>query len=238
VTLTLTPAYTWILRNRIQERRGGARLLKTLVALSPWAVVDGVVLDMRALNWQVAQLVSRIASAGEHEPAVKAVIRERVRPEHVTADIGANLGLHTVSLSRAAKTVHAFEPNPLLLPALRRTLAHHANVILHECALGERNGTISLLAGEDHSMAQVAAGSDLPIRRLDDVLAGPVDFIKIDVEGYEVNVFRGAERILRENHPVIVFEEVPEWGKTDARRHLESLGYRCERLDERDWLAV
>jgi len=238
VTLTFTPAYTWILRNRIQERRGGARLLNTLVALSPWAIVDGIVLDMRALNWQVAQLVSRIATAGEHEPAVKAVIRERVRPEHVAVDIGANLGLHTVSLSRAAKTVHAFEPNPLLLPALRRTLAQHPNVVLHECAVGERNGTISLVAGEDHSMAQVAAGNDLPIRRLDDVLSGPVDFMKIDVEGYEVNAFRGAERILCENHPLIVFEEVPQWGKTDARRHLESLGYRCERLDERDWLAA
>jgi FkbM family methyltransferase len=237
VTLTFTPAYTWILRNRIQERRGGARLLNALVALSPWAIVDGVVLDMRALNWQVAQLVSRIAKASEHEPAVKAVIRERVRADHVALDIGANLGLHTVSLSRAAKTVHAFEPNPLLLPALRRTLARHPNVVLHECALGEQNGSISIVAGEDHSMGQVAAGNDLPIRRLDDVLSGPVHFIKIDVEGYEVNVFRGAERLLRDQHPTVVFEEVPQWGNTEARHHLESLGYRCERLDERDWLA-
>lgn len=213
--------------------------MRALTALSPWAELDGVYegvhLDMRAMNWQVAELVSGVAR--EHEPAVKAVILERVQPHHVALDIGANLGLHTVALSRAARMVHAFEPNPLLLPALRRTLSRLPNVTLHECALGDHNGEVALIAGEDHSTARVASGGDIPIRRLDDVLDGAVHFIKIDVEGHEVDVFRGAQRTLREHHPLIVFEEIPG-ANPEARRHLENIGYRCQRLDERDWLAA
>lgn len=233
--MNLTAVYRWALRHDVFARRGGTRLIRGLTAISPWAEVDGVCLDMRTMNWQVAQLVSGVAA--EHEPAVKAVIRERVRRDHVALDIGANLGLHTVALSRAARTVHAFEPNPLLLPALRRTLSRLPNVTLHGCALGDHNGDVALITGEDHSTARVASGGDIPIRRLDDVLNGAIHFIKIDVEGHELNVFRGAQRTLSEHHPLIVFEEI-RGTDPEARRHLENIGYRCEPIDERDWLAT
>jgi FkbM family methyltransferase len=232
--MDMTPLYGWMLRHDIFAYRGGTRVFKTLMAISPWAEVDGVSLDLRAMNWQVAQLVS--GRAVEHEPEVHAVIRERVRREHVVLDIGANLGLHTVALSRAARSVHAFEPNPLLLPALRRTVSRLPNVVLHEHALGDHAGSVSLVSNGDHSTAHVASGGTIPIRRLDDVVDGPVHFIKVDVEGHERQVFAGAPRILREYKPAIVFEEIPG-DEPAARRHLETLGYRCERIDERDWLA-
>jgi FkbM family methyltransferase len=233
-TMNLTPLYGWMLRHDVFAYRGGTKVFNALTAISPWAEVDGVSLDLRAMNWQVAQLVA--GRAVEHEPEVHEVIRDRVRRDHVVLDIGANLGLHTLALSRVARTVHAFEPNPLLLPALRRTVSRLPNVVLHEHALGDHDGSVSLVSNEDHSTAHVTSGGTIPIRRLDDVVDGPVHFIKVDVEGHERAVFEGAPRILREYKPAIVFEEIPG-GEPAARRHLETLGYRCEQIDDRDWLA-
>src|SRR5262249_43052598 len=64
------------------------------------------------------------------------------------------------------------------------------------------------------------------------------DFVKCDVEGTEVEVFRGAERRLREKHPVILCEMHSEENQRALEATFTTLGYRCRMLDQNHLLAL
>ncbi len=85
-----------------------------------------------------------------------------------------------------------------------------------------------MIVPADHSTAHVGGTGSTPLRRLDDLVHGRVDLMKVDVEGFEAPVFRGAARLLnRAAAPVIVFEELHR--NSDARDVLASYqaaGYR------------
>jgi len=112
----------------------------------------------------------------------------------------------------------AFEPNPQLIPNLRRTAAGAGNVVVHNLALSDQNADASLFVPVDHSMATLAdrtgrlgmtTEESCRMQRLDDFEPGLFhpDFIKCDVEGAELQVFRGARRILdRQDAPIILYE--------------------------------
>src|SRR5262245_25144112 len=149
------------------------------------------------------------------------VMRQVVREGDLVLDIGANIGLHLALLSRLVGprgSVMAFEPNPQLVPNLRRTATGAGNVVVHNIALSDENGDASLFVPVDHSMASLAdrtkrlgttTEESCRMQRLDDFEPGVFhpDFIKCDVEGAELQVFRGASRILdREDAPILLYE--------------------------------
>lgn len=177
--------------------------------------------------------------ASPHNPSGEdAVMRQFVKPGAVVFDIGAHLGIYTLLLSKLvgeSGKVFAFEPNPELLPCLRRTLAEKTNVRLFETALSDTNGEIELFVPEDASMASVrdwtngSAGAvhsvKCEMRVLDAMLEAALierpGFIKCDVEGAELMVFAGARKILdRADAPVVLFElnrkAAQSFGKTTA----------------------
>jgi FkbM family methyltransferase len=153
-----------------------------------------------------------------------AVMRRYVRPGRVVLDVGAHFGFYTLLLSKLVGEggkVFAFEPNPELLPSLRRTLEPINNVELFEVALSDQPGEIELFVPEDASMASLSdwtkgrAGSVHSVRCERKVLdamyeAGTIrlpDFIKCDVEGAELMVFAGGRQVLdRVDAPVVLFE--------------------------------
>lgn len=152
------------------------------------------------------------------------VMRQFVRPGDVVFDIGAHLGFYTLLLSKLAGEsgkVFAFEPNPELLPSLRRTLEEPRNVQLFEIALSDKSGGIELYVPEDASMASLSdwtkgsAGNVHSVlcemKVLDEMYtAGMIklpNFVKCDVEGAELLVFAGAKKIFdRVDAPVVLFE--------------------------------
>jgi FkbM family methyltransferase len=156
------------------------------------------------------------------------VMRRFVREGDVAFDIGANIGLHSILLSHlvgAQGKLHSFEPNPELVPALRRTLSNLNNATLHTVALSDKDDESTLFVPPDDSMASLkdwTAGTALredgephtvscQQRRMDDLVSGGVlpqpDFIKCDVEGAELLVFKGGQQTLeREDAPTILFE--------------------------------
>jgi FkbM family methyltransferase len=184
-----------------------------------------------------------------------------VRPGTTAVDVGANIGLHTVVLACAVGphgTVLAFEPAPANLLRLGENLALNAatNVDVHPTALAETPGQIVLhLAGDGlyHSTgATYEGGLDRDIQvaaeTLDDVweAAGTptVSFVKIDTEGTEFSVLRGAERLLTAQSPVILIENrdarITPWlgdrGYVGSRPPGFAAGnmlFRHESLDER-----
>lgn len=136
----------------------------------------------------------------------------------VAVDVGAHFGLYTAPLSRLAAQVHAFEPGAEMARLLRRSVS--ANVAVHEIALSDRAGSGVLhvprvegrtglgYARLDQAAAGGAAHQQRPVAvtTLDAALAGPVDFIKIDVEGAEMAVLRGARRIIADHRPSFLIE--------------------------------
>src|SRR5687767_10564146 len=152
------------------------------------------------------------------------VMRRFVREGHSVFDIGAHLGFYTILLSSLVGkkgTVYAFEPNPEMLPSLRKTIASLPNTDLREIALSDVSGEIELHIPEDASMASIAnwtngIGGKVHIQNcktetIDHLIEnGSIslpNFIKCDVEGAELNVFRGGARAIdRNDAPVILFE--------------------------------
>lgn len=145
---------------------------------------------------------------------------DRIVPEGaITVDVGANCGLYTRKLARLSRRVYAFEPSFDMADLLRRTSA--SNVSVHEIALSDKSGNAELFIpqgdrGLIYGLASLepavsAASRDVvsikvPTTRLDAIVRRNVAFVKIDVEGHELNVLNGAIELLEQSQPVFLVE--------------------------------
>jgi len=138
-------------------------------------------------------------------------------------DIGANKGVFCYYMSRAAGpsgTVYAFEAQPELGPhleAVRETFGLE-NLRIVNKGLSSAPGTMTMrrnkVGSGTASFHYQGAGNpesiEIPVTTLDDYLGGvggpPVRFVKCDVEGHELEVFRGAVQTLRRDAPALLFE--------------------------------
>jgi FkbM family methyltransferase len=145
---------------------------------------------------------------------------DRIVPEGaVTVDVGANCGLYTRKLAQLSRRVYAFEPSHAMADLLRRTSA--PNVSVHEVALSDHTGHAELFIPQDgqdliHGLASLEPGVgasskavasvNVPTARLDAIIRQDVAFVKIDVEGHELNVLKGAVELLEHSQPVFLVE--------------------------------
>jgi FkbM family methyltransferase len=151
----------------------------------------------------------------------------------VTVDVGANCGLYTQRLARLSGQVHAFEPSHHMADLLRRTSAH--NVEIHEIALSDHKGDAELFTPqgdrglvygraslEQQEMelsAQDVIATHVPLARLDEVVREDVSFVKVDVEGHELNVLNGAVDLIERCQPVFLVE-AEDRHRPDATRQV------------------
>lgn len=141
----------------------------------------------------------------------------------VALDVGAHVGLWTRVLAHEFHWVHAFEPLAGHHACLQRNCEGLANVLTYGgFALGDREGLVGLCSVQDnsgnaHVCSPAAEGATvLPVRRIDDLLDDAsmvVSFMKIDVEGYELEVVKGAEQLIKRTHPVMVVEQKPGYAE-------------------------
>jgi FkbM family methyltransferase len=171
----------------------------------------------------------------------------------VTVDVGANCGLYTRRLARLSRQVHAFEPSQQMARLLRRTSAR--NVRIHEIALSDHDGDAELFIpqGEDglvHGLASLEArvgssgrsiSAHVPIARLDAVIHQDVAFVKVDVEGHELNVLNGAVDLVERCQPVFLVE-AEDRHRAEATRSVfeffREKAYRGFFLKDNDVIAV
>ena len=152
-----------------------------------------------------------------------------VKNVRCAVDVGGHCGLWSKELVKIFVHVIAFEP----VPEHRECYVKNVSGIytLHDCALGEADGSVTIFSQPGSSGDSYVKGEgEIPLRRMDDLIAEPVDFIKLDCEGYELFALKGGEKMLRDNRPVVVVEQKP--GKaskfglkdTEAVDYLQSLG--------------
>jgi FkbM family methyltransferase len=174
-------------------------------------------------------------SGGWYEEAFLEHVRRQDRAG-VYVDAGAHLGTHTAwfALLCPSSHVHAIEPVSRFADQLDRVVEANdlaAHVTVHRVGLSDRPGTATnhLCAAHQTGFdpAGAAAGRDetFPVTTLDDLVREPVAVIKIDVEGMEDRVLRGATRILAEDRPTVYVEAWDRTGLRTITRVLRPFGY-------------
>jgi FkbM family methyltransferase len=154
---------------------------------------------------------------------------KKVRSRGLVIDIGAHVGLWSMHLAKQFERVVGFEPVPVHRECFALNVPDK-NVTLHPFALGEEEKTVTLdwnPANTGHT--HVGQGTlSVPMKRLDAMNLKNVDLIKIDCEGYEVFVLRGAKELLLRDKPIICIEQKPHGyynlEQLAGVRYLESLG--------------
>lgn len=122
-------------------------------------------------------------------------------------DIGAHVGFWSMWLAQEFAEVHAFEPVPEHADCFDRNV-RDANVVLHRHAVGSGEGSVGLSPNQENSgKSSVAAGDGVEVRSIDSYGFQDVALIKIDVEGYEPEVLKGAADTIARCSPLVVFED-------------------------------
>src|SRR5262245_34954127 len=137
-----------------------------------------------------------------------------VKEGRVVYDVGANSGFYTLLAARcvgARGRVHAFEPAPENLSFLRRHVALNrlSNTTINALAISDASGTLHFRRGPNRSTGRLDDAGDLEVKAMsiDDFVLieghSPPDVIKIDVEGGEARVLRGARGVLQAFRPTL-----------------------------------
>ena len=196
---------------------------------------------------------------GKYETHVTRVFCDalaHLNPNDTVIDLGANIGFYTVIAAGAriqtgAGTVHSFEPNPRIFAELEHNLAlnHFTNARTQCQAVGDTISEMTLYVDENAiTYSSLRRTQDfltteirVPMTTLDTYAQQEnlqVGLVKIDVEGAELLVLRGARQVLERDHPTVLYEEFPRgyerFGYTpeDARAFLREFGYRLFAIRE------
>jgi FkbM family methyltransferase len=135
--------------------------------------------------------------------------------EHVTEfrnalDIGAHVGLWSRRLADRFGQVLSFEPVPDHHECLVKNIENTTNVYVYNVAVGNEAGTVYMNQSiENSGMSSIVndkTGLEVSVITVDSLDLKDIDFIKIDVEGFESLVLKGAEKTILESRPVIFME--------------------------------
>jgi FkbM family methyltransferase len=154
------------------------------------------------------------------DPETTFLAQHLIQPKDTVFDIGANIGYFTVLFGQITGTackVHAFEPNPLIFKRLEKNTAQNnfAQVKLNQRAVGSSNTTRTLYwteerrSGDANLFSGKGKSFEVDQIKLDDycqVEQVIPQIIKIDVEGAEFEVIKGAEQILTTAQPLLILE--------------------------------
>lgn len=156
-------------------------------------------------------------------------------------DIGSNIGNHTLYLfqNNLIQSAYCFEPVQDTFRILEKNISINSlqnKVKLFNVGVGESHGTaqIASYSQENTGMSQLKISNDgnIPIIAIDDMkFEQNISFIKIDVEGFELKVIKGALQTIKKNKPVI-FIEIRSQFFDDICKHLMPIGYKYLKFDE------
>jgi FkbM family methyltransferase len=202
------------------------------------------------------QYISRsILYTGEWGPHIREIIKKIVKPGMYTMDIGANIGTHTILMSKCSGEsgkVYAFEPCKL-----------NHDVLVHNCILNKCGNTVVYKygCGDDSKVMYIekrwseskkednygciflqSAQSDkndeaINVMKIDDMKLEKLDFVKIDAENMEDKVLEGMRETIKRCKPSIIVE-IHEGDKKNVFPIIESLNYTVQYIGGIDYIAL
>jgi FkbM family methyltransferase len=179
---------------------------------------------------------------GEWAEAEVQLFSQIIRPTDTVVEVGANIGSHTLAIARLASEgrVHAFEPQPYVFSMLQKNVANNElkNISLWNAAVGSEAGRVSMPFISASSYSQVNFGAvsihtqssrrvGVPLLAIDYIQQiQQIDFLKIDVEGFEPYVLDGAKSAIQKFRPIVFIESQNLEDHTSAiNRFFDPLGY-------------
>jgi FkbM family methyltransferase len=162
-----------------------------------------------------------ILLTGRFERDAIAACANYIRPESVVVDVGANIGVHAVHFAQFARAgkVICFEPSRSTFATLLHNVGDLTNVIPLNVALSDATGLQTFFVAADNAYSGLKDTNRKPIVRResiacfrgDEILSAllkheRIDFIKIDVEGFEMQVLQGMRELIVRHRPVIFCE--------------------------------
>ena len=177
-------------------------------------------------------------------------VREKyLKPDFTYLDCGANIGNHSLFFACVAKAkrVFAFEGNPPTYDILAKNIELNDlqnKVTAYNCVLGEKEGFAQIshcdllnIGGTDFAESKEQDGIEM--KALDSFPFGEkIDFVKMDVEGFEYHVLKGAKNLLLEDKPIL-WVEIFSSNYQQVNELLSSLGYKqIEALDKDNYIFM
>ena len=171
-------------------------------------------------------LALSISHYGTYEESEAKIMEEKIKVGNIVVDVGANIGLHTLNMAKIVGNtgqVFAFEPDPSNFEILEKNVKinNYQNIILEQKAVGDKHGRTTLYQSDNPGnhrlfpLTKQAKGqiqvelTSLDKYFTDSNLANKINFIKIDVEGFEFSVLKGMKNILKNNKKIkILFENM------------------------------
>jgi FkbM family methyltransferase len=209
-------------------------------------------------------VISPIIRRGEiWEPQLTRIFEKYIKKDDVVLEGGAFIGLHSVKLSKLSNKLVCFEPlsysSQLLLHNL--SLNNCKNVEVYTCGLGNKIETakfiFSLNGNPGCSSLEKNPGAinpgayvwdplqeekyNVPLLTIDSLKLDKLNFIKLDVEGYEPKIIEGGIKTIKKFRPVIVLEWWYQEGIKDinmAFKSLTNIGYKIEIMDDHNYIFL
>ncbi len=221
-----------------------------------WAVVNHLYGDIRMKLDRSAYMGSVLYWFGYHSRDEIELLEGLLQPDMVFVDVGANQGEFTLYAAKklSAGKVLAFEPMETLFNHLTENIQLNqlTNVFTYPCALSDTRGKLKLFTSGDEEihhafnegLASLFQGEyrsveigEVEVEQFDSVfetLGLPrLDIMKLDVEGAELHVLRGAQESLRKHHPTLLMEvnedafKAAGYTSEHVFQFLQTLGYEC-----------
>ena len=171
----------------------------------------------------------------DHDQNMLPFVLKYIKNGDVVIDAGAYIGDHTIAYSNAVGKdglVFAFEPNKEAFDCLEFNMGITANVYCFNQGLGSCSSYKGLCKIQDNiGCTYITNGDEIKITSIDNLEMKGIDFIKIDCEGYEMEILKGAYESIKKFSPVLLIEvnkgTLLREGKTekDIFNYLDELGY-------------
>ena len=181
------------------------------------------------------------------------LLKKIIIPETDTIDIGVYRGVYSYEMAKYSKMVHAFEPNPIIFKDIELNLGKIIkNINLYNFALSDKENKVLLKVPirnknydksnyeeyfqmgratihEQNVMGDIET-FEIKSKKLDNfTFSNRISFIKIDVEGHEMSVIKGAENTIKQYKPTLLVEIEEKHSKQkvlDSINYINSLGYK------------
>ena len=202
---------------------------------------DNLIIYMIESDWSGRSLLD----GQTWEPHITNFLERNFNQESVLIDVGSNYGWHSIKSSPKCKTIYSFEPQKLMYDIQLSSITKNniSNIHLYNCGLGDDEIKTEMNPIDYETWVHIGdlsvgvGGEKISIKKLDSLNIPKVDFIKIDVQGYEKYVLLGALETINKNKPTIIVEIENHqlrrfnYGVTELFDLIRGLGYYIYFLD-------